>query len=90
MANHKQSKKRIRQTAKRTANNRSRLARVRTFLRKFEEALASKDKGRISEAFRNIMSELQRAVSVGVLHKNTVARKISRLNKRAAEIQKQS
>ncbi len=79
MANHKSAEKRIRQTEKRTAINRARKSRVRTFVKKVEVAIASGDKEAAQSAFRLAQPELHRATSKGVLHKNTVARKLSRL-----------
>jgi small subunit ribosomal protein S20 len=79
MATHKSAEKRIRQTAKRTAINRARRSRVRTFVRKVEAALASGDKEAAQLAFRLAQPELHRATTKGVLHKNTVSRKLSRL-----------
>jgi small subunit ribosomal protein S20 len=79
MANHKSAEKRIRQTEKRTAINRARKSRVRTFVKKVEVAIASGDKEAAQSAFRLAQPELHRAASKGVLHKNTVARKLSRL-----------
>jgi small subunit ribosomal protein S20 len=82
MANTDSARKRIRQTAKRTARNRARMSRVRTFLRKVEQAIASGDKGAAQQAFQAAQPELQRAATKGVLHDNTVARKLSRLSSR--------
>jgi small subunit ribosomal protein S20 len=82
MANTDSARKRIRQTEKRTARNRARKSRVRTFLRKVEQAIATGDKGAAQEAFRVAQPELQRAATKGVLHDNTVARKLSRLSTR--------
>ncbi|HEV7267461.1 MAG TPA: 30S ribosomal protein S20 [Falsiroseomonas sp.] len=82
MANTDSARKRIRQIEKRTARNRARKSRVRTFLRKVEQAIASGDKGAAQEAFRAAQPELQRAATKGVLHDNTVARKLSRLSTR--------
>jgi small subunit ribosomal protein S20 len=79
MANHKSAEKRIRQTEKRTAINRARKSRVRTFVKKVEVAIASGNKEAAQSAFRLAQPELHRAASKGVLHKNTVARKLSRL-----------
>jgi len=79
MATHKSAEKRIRQTAKRTAMNRSRMSRVRTFVKKVEAAITSGDKEAARSAFRSAQPELHRAITKGVLHKNTVARKLSRL-----------
>jgi small subunit ribosomal protein S20 len=82
MANHKSAEKRIRQTEKRTATNRARRSRIRTFMKKVEEAIASGDKVAAQSAFKEAQPELLRGVTKGVLHKNTVARKLSRLNAR--------
>lgn len=82
MANTASARKRIRQTAKRTERNRARKSRVRTFLRKVEQAIAGGDKGAAQEALRVAQPELQRAAGKGVLHANTVARKLSRLSAR--------
>jgi small subunit ribosomal protein S20 len=82
MANHKSAKKRIRQTERRTAVNRNRRGRIRSFVRKVEEAIASGDKASAQAALKSAQPEMQSGVSNGVADKNTVARKISRLSKR--------
>ena len=79
MANHKSAEKRIRQTERRTAVNKARLSRIRTFVKKVEAALEAGDKTTAQAAFLAAQPELQRGVTKGVLHKNTAARKISRL-----------
>ncbi len=79
MATHKSAEKRIRQTEKRTAINRSRMSRVRTFVKKVEMAIGSGDREAAQSAFRVAQPELHRAITKGVLHKNTVSRKLSRL-----------
>ncbi|HKL06495.1 MAG TPA: 30S ribosomal protein S20 [Roseovarius sp.] len=79
MANTPQSKKRARQNAGRYAVNKARRSRIRTYLRKVEEALASGDKDAAQTALRNAQPELMRGVTKGVFHKNTASRKISRL-----------
>lgn len=79
MANHKSAEKRIRQTEKRTAINRSRISRVRTFVKRVEAAIASGDKTAAQSALRVAQPELHRAISKGVMHKNTASRKLSRL-----------
>lgn len=79
MANTPQSKKRARQNASRYAVNKARRSRIRTYLRKVEEALASGDKDAAQIALRNAQPELMRGVTKGVFHKNTASRKISRL-----------
>lgn len=82
MANTPQSKKRARQTERRYAVNKARRSRIRTFLRNVEEAIASGDKEAAAAALRSAQPELMRGVTKGVLHKNTVARKMSRLSSR--------
>ena len=79
MPHHKSAEKRLRQTEKRTAINRARLSRVRTFVKKVESAISSGDKEAARSAFQVAQPELHRATTKGVLHKNTVARKLSRL-----------
>ncbi|MBR0671090.1 30S ribosomal protein S20 [Neoroseomonas soli] len=82
MANTSSARKRIRQTEKRVARNKARKSRVRSFVRKLEEAIASGDKSAAQVAFRAAQPELQRAATKGTLHANTVARKVSRLSAR--------
>ena len=79
MASHNSAEKRIRQIAQRTAINRARMCRVRTFVKKVETAIASGDKAAAQDAFQSAQPELHRAITKGVLHKNTVSRKLSRL-----------
>lgn len=86
MANTPQSKKRARQNERRQAVNKARRSRIRTFLRKVEEAIASGDKKAASEALRAAQPELMRGVTKGVMHKNTAARKMSRLSARVKAI----
>lgn len=87
MANTPGAKKAVRKIARRTEVNTARRSRVRTFLRKFEEAVASGDAGVAKDAFVKAQSELMRAVTKGVVHKNTGSRKVSRL---AAQLKKMS
>jgi small subunit ribosomal protein S20 len=87
MANTPGAKKAIRKIARRTEVNTSRRSRVRTFVRKFEEAVTAGDAAAAKLAFVAAESELMRAVSKGVLHKNTGSRKVSRL---AAQLKKLS
>ncbi|SHM09563.1 SSU ribosomal protein S20P [Paracoccus solventivorans] len=82
MANTPQSQKRARQTERRTAVNKARRSRIRTFLRKVEEAIAGGDAQVAAEALRAAQPELMRGVTKGVVHKNTAARKMSRLSAR--------
>ena len=74
--------KRIRQTDTRTARNQARKSRVRTFMKKIETAIAGGDRAAAAEALRTAQPEMQRASGKGVLHANTVARKLSRLTAR--------
>lgn len=82
MANHQSAKKRIRQTVSRTEINRTRRGRIRTFVRKVEEAIEGGDKAAAETAMQSAMPELHRGVLRGIMHKNTAARKISRLTRR--------
>jgi small subunit ribosomal protein S20 len=88
MPNIASAKKRVRTTAKRTAINHSRKTRVRSFVRKVEEALAKGDKAAAQAALKAAEPEIMRGVSKGVLHKNTGARKVSRLTKRVSQLGK--
>lgn len=82
MANTPQSKKRARQNDKRMQINKARRSRIRTHLRKVEEAIASGDKDAAATALKVAQPELMRGVTKGVFHKNTAARKMSRLSAR--------
>lgn len=82
MANTAQSKKRARQSETRYAVNKSRRSRIRTFVRKVEEAIASGNAEAAVEALKNAQPELMRGVSKGVMHGNTASRKVSRLASR--------
>lgn len=82
MANTPQSQKRARQAERRTAVNKARRSRIRTFLRKVEEAIAGGNAEVATEALRTAQPELMRGVTKGVVHKNTAARKMSRLSAR--------
>jgi len=86
MANTPGAKKAIRKIARRTEVNKARRSRVRTFLRKFEEAVAGGDLATAKAAFNEAQSELMRAVSKGVVHKNTGSRKVSRLAARLKKL----
>ena len=79
MANTPQSKKRARQTERRTEVNKARRSRIRTFIRKVEEAIASGNATAAADALRAAQPELMRGVTKGVVHKNTASRKMSRL-----------
>ncbi len=82
MAHHKSAEKRHRQTLRRTEVNGARVSRIRTFVKKVELALAAGNKDEAAAAFKAAQPELHRGVTKGVLHRNTVARKLSRLNAR--------
>ena len=82
MANSPQAKKRARQNEKRFLVNKARRSRIRTYLRRVEEAIASGDKDAASVALKAAQPELMRGVTKGVYHKNTAARKMSRLSAR--------
>ena len=82
MANTKSAKKRARQIEKRTATNRARRTRVRTFLKKVETAILEGKKKEAAEALRAAQPEVMRGVTRGVIKKNTATRKLSRLSAR--------
>ncbi len=86
MANSPQAKKRARQNDKRAAVNKTRRSRIRTYLRQVEEAIASGDKDAAMSALRTAQPELMRGVTKGIFHKNTAARKMSRLSSRVKAI----
>jgi small subunit ribosomal protein S20 len=85
MANTPGAKKAIRKIQRRTEVNKARRSRVRTYLRRFDEAVSAGDRAAAEAAFVEAQSELMRAVSKGVVHKNTGSRKVSRL---AAQLKK--
>jgi small subunit ribosomal protein S20 len=87
MANSPSARKRIRQTERRTAVNKARRSRIRRFLRKVEEAISSGDQSKAAAALREAQPEVMRGVTKGVLHKNTAARKISRLSRRVKALE---
>jgi len=82
MAHHASAKKRIRRNARRAAVNRARVSRIRTFLKKVELAVVGGDREAARAALLAAQPELHRGVRVGLLHRNTVARKLSRLSSR--------
>jgi len=79
MANTTSAKKAVRKIARRTAVNKARKSRMRTFIRKVEEAIGSGDQAAALAAFQAAQPELMRAAQKGVLHKNTASRKVARL-----------
>ena len=86
MANTPQAKKRIRRNNRRAEVNTARMSRIRNFVKKVETAIDGGDKKAAEEALRAAQPELARGVARGVMHKNTVARKMSRLSKRVAAL----
>jgi small subunit ribosomal protein S20 len=86
MANHTSAEKRIRQTARRTATNRSREGRIKTSIKKVESAIASGKKSEAQAALRAAQPEIMRGVSKGALKKETASRKISRLSARVKSL----
>ena len=86
MANSPQAKKRARQIERRTAVNKARKSRIRTFLRAVEEAIASGDKAAATQALRAAQPELMRSVTKGIFHKITASRKVSRLASRVKSL----
>jgi small subunit ribosomal protein S20 len=79
MANTTSAKKMVRKIAKRTEINRTRRSRMRTFLRKVEEAIATGDQAAASAALKSAEPEIMRAAQKGIVHRNTASRKVSRL-----------
>ena len=86
MANTPQAKKRIRRNAKRAEINHSRISRIRTFIKAVETAIAGGEKSQAADALKKVQPEIARGVARGVVHKNTAARKMSRLSKRVAQL----
>lgn len=86
MANTPQARKRIRRNERRAEINGNRLSRIRTFIKKVEAALAGGDKTAATEALQAAQPELARGVARGVLHKNTAARKLSRLTRKVSAL----
>ena len=86
MANTPQSKKRARQNERKLEVNNARRSRIRTFLKKVEEAISSGDKNAANTALKSAQPELMRGVSKGVYKKNTAARKMSRLSSRVKSL----
>lgn len=86
MANHKSAIKSIRKTERRTEINKNRTSRVRTFIRKVEEAIAAGVHDSAQTALRLAEKEIMRGVNKGVIHQNTASRKVSRLSKRVKSL----
>ena len=90
MPNKASAKKRLRQTAKKTTENKNRKTRIKTFVKKVEQAIVEGDQAAANEVFSAAQSEIMRGVTKGVVHKNTASRKISRLNSRIKGLKKAS
>lgn len=90
MANTSSAKKATRKIARRTAMNKNRRSRVRTYVRRVEEALLAGDKAAAITAFGEAQPELMRAASKGVMHANTASRKVSRLARRVKTLSAQA
>ena len=86
MADHKSSKKRIIRNNKRNEINSTRISKIRTFIKKVEKEISSDNKVKASDAFKVAMPEIQKGVSKGLIHKNTAARKLSRLSAKIKNI----
>ena len=86
MANSQQARKRIRSNAKRQLINKSRVSQIRGSLRKVEEAIASGNQEEARQALQAAQPQIQRGVSAGIIHRNTAARKISRLSSRVKKM----
>ena len=82
MANHKSAEKRFRRDEKRRVLNHQRVSRIRTFIKKVEKAILTGVKVDAQSAFKEAMPEAMKGITKGLLHKNTVARKLSRLSDR--------
>lgn len=82
MANTSSAKKAVRQTARRTAINKNRRSRVRTFIKKVETAITGGDKAAAADALKAAQPEIMRGAQKGIMHKKTASRKISRLSAR--------
>ena len=88
MANTPSAKKRIRTTLRKTDINKSRRSRIKTFIRKVEDAIESKDAKSAMDSLKAAQPEIMRGVTKGIFHKNTASRKISRLSSRIKAISK--
>lgn len=88
MANHASARKRVRRNGRRADINKSRTSRMRTFIKKIEQAITAGDAKQAQDALKQAQPEMYRAVSKGLLHKNVVARKMSRLSTRIKALKK--
>ena len=90
MPNKPSAKKRLRQTVKKTTENKNRKTRIKTFVKKVEQAIVQGDHTTANEALSAAQSEIMRGVTKGVVHKNSASRKISRLNSKVKGLKKAS
>ena len=90
MPNKESAKKRLRQTVKKTIENKNRKTRIKTHVKRVENAISSGDQKEANAALRTAESEIMRGVSKGILDKNSAGRKVSRLNARIKSIKKAS
>ena len=90
MPNKDSAKKRLRQTAKKTLENKNRKTRIKTHIKRVEEAIGAGKQKIASTALKEAQSEIMRGVSKGVMHKNTAGRKVSRLNAKVKSLKKAS
>ena len=88
MANTTSAKKRIRNTLRKTDINKSRRSRIKTFVKKVEDAIETKDAKSAMDSLKAAQPEIMRGVTKGIFHKNTASRKISRLSSRIKAISK--
>ena len=88
MANTPSAKKRIRNTLRKTDMNKSRRSRIKTFVKKVEDAIETKDAKSAMDSLKAAQPEIMRGVTKGIFHKNTASRKISRLSSRIKAISK--
>ena len=86
MLNIRSAERRVRQIARRTAINRARKSRVRTYIRKVEDAIKKGDLDAATAALRAAEPEIMRGAQKGIMHRNTASRTVSRLNKRVASL----
>ena len=90
MPNKASAKKRLRQTVKKTAENKNRKTRIKTFVKKVEQAITQGDQDAANSVLRTAQSQIMRGVAKGVLHKNSASRKISTLNSKVKGLKKAS
>ena len=86
MAHSRQARKRVRQNKRRTAVNRARLSRIRTFIRRVEEAIESGDRSQAEQALRAAQPEIMRGATKALLHRRTAARRVSSLARRVGAL----